>query len=178
MILKTAAILLAGTVAFAPAALAAPAAPFARFEAKKEKPEHGQGGHDKSETDDHGRKAGDNPGADHGNGREHAEDHHDWRFKSSDRDVVMDFYRSEYGAGRCPPGLAKKNNGCLPPGQAKKVWARGEYLPADYAYYDLPDALYDRLQAPPYGYRYVAVDGDVMLIELASRLIVDLILAP
>jgi hypothetical protein len=25
------------------------------------------------------------------------------------------------GAGKdCPPGLAKKDNGCLPPGQAKK----------------------------------------------------------
>lgn len=22
----------------------------------------------------------------------------------------------------CPPGLAKKDNGCLPPGQAKKHW--------------------------------------------------------
>lgn len=26
-----------------------------------------------------------------------------------------------YGMGGCPPGLAKKNNGCLPPGQAKKL---------------------------------------------------------
>ena len=25
-----------------------------------------------------------------------------------------------YGVGGCPRGLAKKNNGCLPPGQAKK----------------------------------------------------------
>jgi hypothetical protein len=29
-------------------------------------------------------------------------------------------YPVGYGAGGCPPGLAKKNNGCLPPGQAKK----------------------------------------------------------
>ena len=32
----------------------------------------------------------------------------------------------------CPPGLAKKNNGCLPPGQAKK---RGDY-DRDNRYYD------------------------------------------
>jgi len=37
----------------------------------------------------------------------------------------------------CPPGLAKKNNGCLPPGQAKKVWGNnvwglGAVLPATY----------------------------------------------
>jgi hypothetical protein len=26
-----------------------------------------------------------------------------------------------YGVGGCPPGLAKKNNGCMPPGQARKL---------------------------------------------------------
>ncbi|WP_448658104.1 hypothetical protein ACPVPU_11645 [Sphingomonas sp. CJ99] len=26
----------------------------------------------------------------------------------------------------CPPGLAKKNNGCLPPGQAKKLWGNSQ----------------------------------------------------
>lgn len=26
-----------------------------------------------------------------------------------------------YGVGGCPPGLAKKENGCMPPGQAKKL---------------------------------------------------------
>src|SRR5258705_6038648 len=28
-----------------------------------------------------------------------------------DRDTVRSWYRNEYAAGRCPPGLAKKNNG-------------------------------------------------------------------
>lgn len=28
--------------------------------------------------------------------------------------------------GNCPPGLAKRDNGCLPPGQAKKVYDVGE----------------------------------------------------
>jgi hypothetical protein len=28
---------------------------------------------------------------------------------------------SAKGAKDCPPGLAKKDNGCMPPGQAKKV---------------------------------------------------------
>ena len=30
----------------------------------------------------------------------------------------------------CPPGLAKKHNGCLPPGQAKKVWGNNVWGPA------------------------------------------------
>jgi hypothetical protein len=29
-------------------------------------------------------------------------------------------YAQGYGAGGCPPGLAKKNPPCIPPGQAKK----------------------------------------------------------
>ena len=33
-----------------------------------------------------------------------------------------------YGVGGCPPGLAKKQNGCMPPGQAKKL-LRGQYWP-------------------------------------------------
>ena len=28
--------------------------------------------------------------------------------------------------GNCPPGLAKKQNGCLPPGQAKKLYNVGQ----------------------------------------------------
>ena len=30
----------------------------------------------------------------------------------------------------CPPGLAKKNNGCLPPGQAKKIYGIGDRIDA------------------------------------------------
>lgn len=37
------------------------------------------------------------------------------------------------GAKGCPPGLAKKQNGCLPPGQAKKIYGRGDQLGGDYA---------------------------------------------
>ena len=37
-----------------------------------------------------------------------------------------------YGVGGCPPGLAKKNNGCLPPGQAKKLYRIGQRYPTTY----------------------------------------------
>ncbi len=37
-----------------------------------------------------------------------------------DRDVRRS--RDYYAVRDCPPGLAKKNNGCLPPGQAKKLY--------------------------------------------------------
>ena len=88
-----------------------------------------------------------------------------------DRDTVRTWYRNEYAAGRCPPGLAKKNNGCLPPGQAKRMWNMGEPLPRQVAYYPLPRELYAQLTPPPYGYQYVRVDNDILLMMTATRLI-------
>jgi Ni/Co efflux regulator RcnB len=88
-----------------------------------------------------------------------------------DRDTVRSWYRNEYAAGRCPPGLAKKNNGCLPPGQAKRMWNMGEPLPRQVAYYPLPRELYAQLTPPPYGYQYVRVDNDILLMVIATRLI-------
>src|ERR1700741_2212434 len=41
------------------------------------------------------------------------------RFGSDDRAVISSYLGQHYRTN-CPPGLAKKNNGCLPPGQAKK----------------------------------------------------------
>jgi hypothetical protein len=41
------------------------------------------------------------------------------RFRDVDRDDLF-LRRLGYGAGGCPPGLAKKGNGCMPPGQAAK----------------------------------------------------------
>ena len=40
-------------------------------------------------------------------------------FSNNDRRLVSDYYGTEVRRGKCPPGLAKKNNGCQPPGQAK-----------------------------------------------------------
>ena len=41
------------------------------------------------------------------------------RFRDVDRDDLF-VRRLGYGVGGCPPGLAKKNNGCMPPGQAAR----------------------------------------------------------
>jgi hypothetical protein len=40
-----------------------------------------------------------------------------------DRAAIQQYYGTMIQSGHCPPGLAKKNNGCMPPGQAKK-WMR------------------------------------------------------
>ena len=42
------------------------------------------------------------------------------RFRDVDRDDLF-VRRLGWGIGGCPPGLDKKDNGCMPPGQAKKL---------------------------------------------------------
>jgi hypothetical protein len=37
-----------------------------------------------------------------------------------------------YGTGNCPPGLAKKNAMCMPPGQFKKLYNVGQRYPSSY----------------------------------------------
>ena len=89
-----------------------------------------------------------------------------------DRNTVYSYYRTEYGAGHCPPGLAKKNNGCLPPGQAKKMWAIGQPVPGGIYYEPLPPALLGRLSPAPAGYQYVRVASDVLMLAVGTRMVV------
>ncbi len=92
-----------------------------------------------------------------------------------DRDFVHTYYRNEFAAGRCPPGLAKKNNGCMPPGQVNRAWVVGQPLAPEIVYYPLPRELYTQLTPPPYGYDYVRVDNNVLLINATSRLIAQIL---
>ncbi len=89
-----------------------------------------------------------------------------------DRNVVQVYYRNEFAGGHCPPGLAKKNNGCLPPGQAKKLWAMGQPLPSALAFHPLPGALLAQLSPVSSGYQYVRVANDILLMAIGTRLIV------
>ena len=119
-----------------------------------------------------------------GHGRDHAEDsasHHSEghydddkitiRIGGGERDIISGFLRDDHRR-HCPPGLAKKNNGCLPPGIAKK-YAVGSVLPPDVVTLPLPDSLLDLLGPAPRGYQYVQVDKDVLLIGEASKKVID-----
>jgi len=96
----------------------------------------------------------------------------EFRFSDNDRRALADYYGGRARAGHCPPGLAKKNNGCMPPGQAKK-WRVGYPLPGDVRYYDLSPDILVRLPAPPRGHRYVQIAGDVLLIAIGTSMVVD-----
>jgi Ni/Co efflux regulator RcnB len=98
--------------------------------------------------------------------RSHFEDQH--------RVMVREYYAEEFRGGRCPPGLAKKHNGCMPPGQAKK-WQLGRPLPREVIYYSVPQPLVVQIGMPPSGYRYVRVATDILLIAVGTGMVVDAI---
>ena len=131
-------------------------------------------------SDDRGRKAQRRAAIDiereHHRSADHrrvfAERRHDRADWSRARTVAARFA----GFDRCPPGLAKKRNGCMPPGQAKKIFARGDRVDrAWYASNRLPggysDLYYD---TPDYYYRYDNV-GNIYRVDARSNMISSLI---
>jgi hypothetical protein len=77
--------------------------------------------------------------------------------------------------GSCPPGLAKKNNGCMAPGQAKKVHNVGQRYNRNFGntwtYNQIPENLrsqYSLDQSDRYYYRngyLYQVDPKTMLVQ-------------
>ena len=96
-------------------------------------------------------------------------------FNEQHRARAREYYAKEYGDGRkCPPGLAKKHNGCMPPGQAH--WDVGQRLPTDVQVYAVPQPVLVYLPAAPYGYRYHRIGNDIVLVQIQDNLIVDIII--
>ena len=100
---------------------------------------------------------------------------HGGYFRDEHREHARRYYHEHYAsAGKCPPGLAKKNNGCMPPGQARK-WAVGQPVPRDVVIYEVPQPILVQLPPPPVGYRYHRVGGDIVLVRIDTRLVVDIL---
>lgn len=130
---------------------------------------------------------------DHGNGhgkhaqkREAKEDKKDMKrereeikqgayFNDQHRTVARQYYTQTYGDGKkCPPGLAKKNNGCMPPGQTGK-WVVGQPIPRGVTVYSVPQPVITQLPPAPIGYRYARIGGDIVLVRQQNNVIVDII---
>lgn len=140
-----------------------------------EKPEKGNGngnsGKNKSEQQDRGNKS------DKGNKSQNDGNLNtaiSFSFGSSETRLVRDYYGKQAAQGKCPPGLAKKGNGCQPPGQAKQ-WSKGRALGSDVRYYDIPNELRIRLPVPPLNHKYVQLGTDVLLIAVGTAIVVDAI---
>jgi hypothetical protein len=85
-------------------------------------------------------------------------------FGDRDRAIIGDYYRAAPGGGpkSMPPGHAKQlaRNGTLPPGIAKK---------------QLPGDLIGRLPSVPRGYDRVIIGNDVVLVQISTNTIMDII---
>ena len=119
----------------------------------------------------HGRGQGGGHGRDHGQQQQHGQGHgQGGRIADADSSLIQGYFGQQFAQGNCPPGLAKKNNGCQPPGQARK-WAVGQRLPAGLGY-PLPADLLRRL-APPAGHTYMRVGTDILLIATGTSMVVS-----
>jgi Ni/Co efflux regulator RcnB len=96
-------------------------------------------------------------------------------FTADQRDHVRGYFVKKHGRGNCPPGLAKKNSQCLPPGQLKKRYIVGQPLPREIEMVEVPHDLVVSLGPPPSGYRYCMVDGDFVQVTISTRVVVDFI---
>jgi hypothetical protein len=87
-----------------------------------------------------------------------------------------------YGAGGCPPGLAKKAVPCVPPGQARKLYNVGQRFPrgygTPYGFNQIPYDLrsrhgFNRSDRYYYDNGYVyRVDPRTMLVEQVVRALI------
>ena len=98
--------------------------------------------------------------------------------KSSRGVILSDRYGRLYALnarGSCPPGLAKRGNGCLPPGQAKKMYNVGQRYNRNFgnpwSYNQIPDYLRSQYAFDPndryyYGNGYLyQVDPRTLLVQ-------------
>jgi Ni/Co efflux regulator RcnB len=92
-------------------------------------------------------------------------------FSEEEVRIIAAWYREHGEAGRGHGG--GKNKG-LPPGIVKNL-ARGKSLPPGIAKQALPSGLIAALPAPPRGYERVVIDGRVLLVEIATRMIHDVL---
>ena len=81
--------------------------------------------------------------------------------------------------GGCPPGLAKKGNGCMPPGQAKKLgtgqrWDGG--YGSAYSYQRIPYDVRRRYRLSS-RYRYYYQGGTIYVVDPRTMLIAQVISA-
>ena len=96
-------------------------------------------------------------------------------FNDQQRTLVREYYVTNYGKGKkCPPGLAKKNNGCMPPGQVRS-WEVGQPIPRNVTIYSVPQPVIRQLPPAPVGYRYARIGDDIVLVQQQNNLVVDII---
>lgn len=91
-------------------------------------------------------------------------------------DKEISAIRAYYHDHQAPHGSKKKGKGkkSLPPGIAKNL-QRGKPLPPGIAKQVLPTGLVQALPPVPHGFERIVVSGKVLLVEIATQVIHDIL---
>lgn len=93
-------------------------------------------------------------------------------FSKAEVSIIAEWY-SDHGS-RSSRGKGGKKPQGLPPGIARNL-ARGKPLPPGIAKQVLPQGLVELLPSAPHGYERIIVDGKVLLVEVATHVIHDIL---
>lgn len=93
-------------------------------------------------------------------------------FTDGEASIIRAYYR-DHSDSKPHNNKGKKDKG-LPPGIAKNL-ERGKPLPPGIAKQVLPTGLIDLLPPPPHGFERIELAGKVLLVEIATQVIHDVL---
>jgi Ni/Co efflux regulator RcnB len=94
-------------------------------------------------------------------------------FSDDEIKIIRAYYATNDAASG--QGKHKHKHKGLPPGIAKNL-KRGKPLPPGIAKQTLPPDLQRQLPAPPHGYERIIVDGKLLLVELGTQIVHDVLM--
>lgn len=92
------------------------------------------------------------------------------RFSPNEVSIMRDFFHERHASDQG----GNKGRKSLPPGIAKNL-ARGKPVPPGIAKQALPDGLIARLPPAPKGFERVIIAGKVLLVEIATQVVHDIL---
>ena len=95
-------------------------------------------------------------------------------FSGDEVAIIVGYYHDNKKQHKSKGNGHGKGHKSLPPGIAKNL-QRGKPLPPGIAKQSLPSGLLAILPDPPRGYERIIVDGKVLLVEIATQLVHDVL---
>ena len=98
----------------------------------------------------------------------------DVTFSNGEVSIIRAYYRDHAGSHDSKNNGKNKGKKALPPGIAKNL-ERGKRLPPGIAKQVLPSGLISQLPPPPKGFERIELSGKVLLVEIATQVIHDVL---
>lgn len=95
-------------------------------------------------------------------------------FSDGEISTIRAYYRDHAPTGNSGKGMGGNKGKSLPPGIAKNL-QQGKPLPPGIAKQVLPSGLVAMLPPPPKGFERIEVAGKVLLVEIATQVIHDVL---